>query len=133
MAYVNDRRCIRIEGDQLGLSSLYRWYRDDFGPTDRDVINHLMAYAAPNLAMKLAIDQRRRFRLAAERRLFPSALPLRSCRECRGHAAITSARRRRRKRPFPLAAAAFLSITAPWRDRCSGRHCTARFRRACSC
>lgn len=53
MAYVNDRRCIRIEGDQLGLSSLYRWYRDDFGPTDQDVINHLMAYAAPNLAMKL--------------------------------------------------------------------------------
>jgi hypothetical protein len=53
MAYVNDRRCIRIEGDQLGLSSMYRWYRDDFGPTDRDVINHLMAYAAPNLALKL--------------------------------------------------------------------------------
>ncbi|HEX6114491.1 MAG TPA: DUF547 domain-containing protein [Geminicoccaceae bacterium] len=53
MAYVNDRRCIRIEGDQLGLSSLYRWYREDFGPTDRDVINHLMAYAEPNLAMKL--------------------------------------------------------------------------------
>ena len=53
MAYVNDRRCIRIEGDQLGLSSLYRWYRDDFGATDHDVINHLMAYAAPNLAMKL--------------------------------------------------------------------------------
>jgi hypothetical protein len=53
IAYVNDRRCIRIEGDQLGLSSLYRWYRDDFGPTDRDVINHLMAYAAPNLAIKL--------------------------------------------------------------------------------
>ena len=53
MAYVNDRRCIRIEGGQLGLSSLYRWYREDFGPTDRDVINHLMAYAEPNLAMKL--------------------------------------------------------------------------------
>ena len=33
--------------------SLYRWYRDDFGGTDRDVINHLMAYAEPNLAMKL--------------------------------------------------------------------------------
>lgn len=53
MAYINDRSCIRIEDDQLGLPSLYRWYREDFGPTDRDVINHLMAYAAPNLAMKL--------------------------------------------------------------------------------
>ena len=53
MAYVNDPRCIRIEEDQLGLSSLYRWYHGDFGGTDRDVINHLMAYAEPDLAMKL--------------------------------------------------------------------------------
>jgi Protein of unknown function, DUF547 len=53
LAYVNHSRCIRIEGDHLGLSSLYRWYRDDFGGTDRDVINHLMAYAEPALAMKL--------------------------------------------------------------------------------
>ena len=53
MAYINDQRCIKIEGDHLALSSIYRWYRDDFGPTDRDVINHLMAYAAPGLAMRL--------------------------------------------------------------------------------
>jgi Protein of unknown function, DUF547 len=53
MAYVNDSRCITIEGDRLGLPSIYRWYRGDFGPTDRDVINHLMAYAEPDLAMKL--------------------------------------------------------------------------------
>ena len=53
MAYINHPRCINIEGDQLGLSSMYRWYRDDFGGTDRDVINHLMAYAEPGLAMKL--------------------------------------------------------------------------------
>jgi hypothetical protein len=32
---------------------MFRWYRDDFGGTDRDVINHLMAYAEPGLAMKL--------------------------------------------------------------------------------
>jgi hypothetical protein len=53
MGYINHTRCIRIEGGRLGLSSLYRWYRDDFGGTDRDVINHLMAYAEPGLAMKL--------------------------------------------------------------------------------
>ena len=53
IAYINDRRCLRIEGDRLGVSSIYRWYRDDFGPTDRDVIDHLMAYAAPDLAMRL--------------------------------------------------------------------------------
>ena len=53
MAYVNDPRCIRIEDDQLGLSSLYRWYREDFGASDREVINHLMAYAEPDLAIRL--------------------------------------------------------------------------------
>ena len=71
MAYVNDPRCIRIEGDQLGLSSLYRWYREDFGGTDRDVINHLMAYAEPkprDEAAAVRPDHRRRLRLAAERR-----------------------------------------------------------------
>jgi hypothetical protein len=53
LAYINDQRCIDIAEDRLGLSSIYRWYRDDFGPSDRDVINHLMAYAEPGLAMRL--------------------------------------------------------------------------------
>jgi Protein of unknown function, DUF547 len=53
MAYINDPRCIQIEGDRLGLSSIYRWYRQDFGGSDRAIINHLMAYAAPKLAMTL--------------------------------------------------------------------------------
>jgi Protein of unknown function, DUF547 len=53
MIFVNDPRGITIEGDRLGLSSIYRWYRGDFGPTERDVINHLMAYAEPDLAIQL--------------------------------------------------------------------------------
>lgn len=53
MTYVNDPRCIAIDGHRLGLSSLYRWYRDDFGGSDRSVIEHLMAYAEPRLAMSL--------------------------------------------------------------------------------
>jgi hypothetical protein len=53
MGYINDPRCIQIEGRRLGLSSMYRWYRDDFGGTDRGIINHLMAYAEPRLAMVL--------------------------------------------------------------------------------
>ncbi|MCC2665608.1 MAG: hypothetical protein K0S35_3530 [Geminicoccaceae bacterium] len=35
------------------MSSLYRWYQEDFGGSDRAVINHLMAYAEPDLAMTL--------------------------------------------------------------------------------
>jgi hypothetical protein len=53
MAYVNDSRCIRISDDRLGVSSLYRWYAADFGGSDSAIINHLMAYAEPKLAMEL--------------------------------------------------------------------------------
>jgi hypothetical protein len=53
LAYINDRRCIRITENRLALPSIYRWYRDDFGGTDRDVINHLLSYAEPGLAMRL--------------------------------------------------------------------------------
>jgi Protein of unknown function, DUF547 len=53
MVYVNDPRCIRIDGNRLGVSSLYRWYAADFGGSDTAIINHLMAYAEPGLAMTL--------------------------------------------------------------------------------
>jgi hypothetical protein len=53
MAYVNDRRCISLKDDELSLSSLYRWYREDFGGSDSAVIHHLMGLAAPRLAMSL--------------------------------------------------------------------------------
>ena len=53
MAFVNDPRCIHIRGDQLHVSSFYRWHLEEFGGTERAVINHLMAYAEPELAMAL--------------------------------------------------------------------------------
>jgi len=53
MAYVNDPQCIRLGDQTLEVSSLFRWYQDDFGGSERAVINHLMAYAEPRLAMQL--------------------------------------------------------------------------------
>lgn len=53
MDYINDPRCIHIDGGRLTVSSLFFWYKDDFGGTDRAVIRHLMAYAEPGLAMRL--------------------------------------------------------------------------------
>jgi hypothetical protein len=53
MAYVNHPRCVSVEDDKLGLSSLYRWYREDFGGSDAAVIHHLMGLANPRLAMSL--------------------------------------------------------------------------------
>jgi len=52
-SYVNHPRGVAIEDGRLIVSSLYRWYRDHFGGTERNVIRHLMAYAAPARAMKL--------------------------------------------------------------------------------
>lgn len=53
MDYVNDPDCIRIQGERLAVSSLYFWYQEDFGGSDRAVIRHLTAYAEPRLAMRL--------------------------------------------------------------------------------
>lgn len=53
MAYVNDPRCLEIRDGRLYVSSFYRWHHQAFGQSDRDVIEHLMAYAEPELAMKL--------------------------------------------------------------------------------
>jgi len=53
MAYVNDPHCIRLDDRTLEVSSLFRWYQEDFGGSERAVINHLMAYAEPQLAMRL--------------------------------------------------------------------------------
>lgn len=53
MAYVNDPRCVTIDDGELHVSSLYRWHLEAFGGTERAVIQHLMAYAEPDLAMSL--------------------------------------------------------------------------------
>ena len=53
MAYVNDPRCIQINNGKLRVSSLYRWNLEAFGGSEQAVIQHLMAYAEPDLAMSL--------------------------------------------------------------------------------
>lgn len=54
IAYVNHPRGVTIAADgSLTVSSLYVWYEADFGDDALGVIQHLMAYAAPHLAMRL--------------------------------------------------------------------------------
>lgn len=53
-AYVNHRRGARVENGKLIVSSIYEWFRSDFGGDDAGVIEHLKRYAAPELAAKLA-------------------------------------------------------------------------------
>lgn len=51
--YVNSRRGVRVRGGQLEVSSIYVWYATDFGADDMEIIDHLRAYAAPELAREL--------------------------------------------------------------------------------
>lgn len=52
-AYINNPRAVRVRTGELVLSSLYRWYTDDFGGSVEAVIRHLAAYADPALAATL--------------------------------------------------------------------------------
>ena len=61
--YVNDPRGVAVENGKLIVSSIYEWFKADFGGDDRGVIEHLQRYAAPALAASLepfpAIDDDR--------------------------------------------------------------------------
>ena len=52
--YVNDPRGARIVDGRLIVSSIYAWYREDFGPGETAVLDHLRHYAKPQLAAELA-------------------------------------------------------------------------------
>jgi hypothetical protein len=51
--YVNHPRGVSLEGSALKVSSIYIWYRSDFGGSDRAVIEHLTSYDEPELAAAL--------------------------------------------------------------------------------
>jgi Protein of unknown function, DUF547 len=52
-AFINSPRGIIIEGGKAKASSIYDWFRADFGGTDAAVIAHMKTYAAPALKAKL--------------------------------------------------------------------------------
>lgn len=53
-AFVNHPRGVEVlAGGKLRVSSIYKWFRDDFGADDAAVIAHFKKYAGPELAAKL--------------------------------------------------------------------------------
>ncbi len=52
-AYVNHPRGARVENGRLTVSSIYAWFREDFGNTEAGAIAHLKRYAGPDLATAL--------------------------------------------------------------------------------
>ncbi len=51
--YINHPRGIKIKRGKLYTSSIYEWFREDFGDTDRQLIEHLNAFTLPELRRKL--------------------------------------------------------------------------------
>ncbi|MEC9346143.1 MAG: DUF547 domain-containing protein [Pseudomonadota bacterium] len=52
-AFVNHPRGARVEDGRLRVSSIYDWFREDFGADDLAVIAHIRAFAAPELRSAL--------------------------------------------------------------------------------
>lgn len=52
--YVNGPHGVRRQDASIWVSSIYRWFRDDFGGTDAAVVAHLGSFAAGDLAAALA-------------------------------------------------------------------------------
>ena len=51
--YANHPRGLRIEGNRLTLSKIYKWFRADFGGSEDKVIRHLLQYVKAPLAQTL--------------------------------------------------------------------------------
>jgi len=52
--FINHSRAVDVKEGKLRVSSIYKWYKIDFGGTDAGVINHLRQYAKPPLAQQLS-------------------------------------------------------------------------------
>ena len=57
-AYVNSPHGVTVSPRGLTLSSIYRWYKEDFGETDEDLLAHIALYADDDLAKVLDGDPR---------------------------------------------------------------------------
>jgi hypothetical protein len=52
-AYVNNPRGASLTRGKLAVSSIYEWFKADFGGSDQGVLAHLRKYATPDLKAKL--------------------------------------------------------------------------------
>jgi len=55
MEYVNHPRGASVVNGRLTVSSIYKWFRSDFGRNDQGIIEHLRRYAKPSLVDDLKI------------------------------------------------------------------------------
>ena len=51
--FVNSPRGVRFDGDKVEVSSIYKWFDEDFGGSRESVIDHIRQYADDDLAARL--------------------------------------------------------------------------------
>jgi hypothetical protein len=51
--YINHPRGVRFEGSKLHTSSIFKWYRSDFGGSVESLVEHLGEFAEADLARRL--------------------------------------------------------------------------------
>ncbi len=57
-AFVNHPRAVAVTDSGARVSSIYEWFKADFGGTDRGVLAHLRSYAEPPLERRLSSVER---------------------------------------------------------------------------
>ena len=56
--FINHPRAIQLKNGRLIASSIYKWFKDDFGGNDKAVLNHLSRYADPALKKIIAAQNK---------------------------------------------------------------------------
>ena len=52
-AYINSPRGVRLKDGRITASKIYRWFRKDFGNSEKAILEHIGRYAEPTLAEKI--------------------------------------------------------------------------------
>lgn len=52
-AFINHPRAVAVTADGVAVSSIYKWFKEDFGSSDAGVLKHLRTFANPELTAKL--------------------------------------------------------------------------------
>ena len=55
--YVNHQRGVSFQDEDIILSSIYKWYSEDFGDNEKDLLRHFISYAREDLKKKLLVFQ----------------------------------------------------------------------------
>lgn len=56
--FINHPRGVSVNNDELTVSSIYNWFKEDFGSSDTQIIEHLKQYAKAPLKQQLAAIQK---------------------------------------------------------------------------